>query len=266
MDEEIRRHMEDGSGNPVGVCSFRSGGRSMHLLFGPAVLLAAVSVQEACGRIYIKNADTTGYGLGHTRRFVAAVVRTLGAGVLCCFSRPRHEYIFHRSSMNGAKNARSAGSLLEFWISVFEQCYEEVHVWSNSHENRSHPFEDIGDVVCFDDDPKERLARHFRGDLHGFFETLLCRADFSDGSLVYGVDRRRRSRFGDLDARDVDIGRIEAFLRSQDFGSLDCARESTSRFVDAFGIEIECFRSRGMTAQRQDDVQILGVRRKHIGG
>lgn len=263
MDTEIRKHMEDPAGDSwVGVCSFGSGGRFISLLFNPTVLVSAVTLQQAGDRVYIKNVDTTGCERGHTRGLILAVLKTLGPRMTCCFSSPRDEYIFNGSSRNRMKRIRGAGDLLEYWVEIFGMFHDKVHVWSNYYENISHPFKSVDELVYFDDDPKEKLVRHFDGGVEDMFGTLLCRTDFVKGSLVYGVsvDGGCSSQ---AEARELDVWRVETRLRTLDFSTPEDARESTARLVDEFAMEIEYFKVKKTTVSRgEDQVCMVDVRKK----
>lgn len=265
MDVGIRRHMENpGGSSMIGVRSFRRDGRSVHLLFDCNTLLAAMTLQRIGKRIYIKNVDTTGCGVGHTRSFIIAVLKTISPDMTCCFSSPRNEYIFNKSSLNRMKKTRGPGDLLEYWVATFEEIHDKVYVWSNHYENVSHPFKDIDELVYFEDDPKEKLAKHFKGNLGEMFAALLCRTDFTAGSLVYGKSFGNVECYFDLlDAEDVDIGYVEMFLRSLDFSNAERAKMSTERFVCAFDIELEYFMSEKKSSTREEThACVLSTRRK----
>ena len=75
--------------------------------------------------------------------------------------------------------------LVNLWVEIINEVHPEMHVWSNHYENISHPFKTFDDLVYFDDDPNEKLMRHFKGGLNQLFEAL-CQTDFSNGSFVYG--------------------------------------------------------------------------------
>lgn len=245
MELEIRKLMESDCGQSVlGVQVFVSGGRYISLLFGETILLAAMTLQRIGTRVYIRNVDTTGYGRGHTRRLVLSALRAMAPDLVCCFSMPRSEYIFHRSSENKGKRIKGAGELLRYWVGIFSELCSDVYVWSNHYEPASHPFRSMDEVVCFEDDPKEKLARHFEGSLDEMFTSLLCRPDFAKGSLVYGKPRMS-GRLPPPYARAGDVSGMEEMLRALNFSTEANARESTRRFIDRFGLNMSYFRSDG---------------------
>nr|AGE96061.1 hypothetical protein ECU01_0860 [Encephalitozoon cuniculi] len=253
MDLEIRRHMESPCGrSELGIQAFVSNGRYLCLLFNRETLLAGMTLQKIRNRVYIRNVDTTGYGRGHARGFILSVLKTLAPGFCCCFSVPRSEYIFGGSSRNREKRIRGPGELLEYWIEVFESLYDDVHVWSNHYENISYPFKHIDEVVYFEDDPKEKLRRHFEGGLEEMFAALLCRADFASGSLVYGQSR------GDdvcsvVETSIGDVDGMEAMLRTLDFSSISKARRSTKKFICEFELAVEYFQGQGAVRPKKNE-------------
>ena len=264
MDLEIRKHMESLCGEcVVGVQVFVAGERYMCLLFDEAVLLAAMTLQKIGRRVYIRNVDTTGCVRGHTRRFVISVLRVLSPDLVCCFSVPRSEYIFHRSSENEGKRVRGAGELLKYWVGIFSELCSDVHVWSNHYEPASHPFTSMSEVVYFEDDPKKKLGMHFKGGLEKMFAALLCRADFASGSLVYGR-LQTDARGPGPEARPGDVDGMEAMLRSLDFSTEASAKESTGMFMGRFGLSVEYFRGHRSLGPGRAEVAhaVLKPRRK----
>ncbi|KAG5858916.1 hypothetical protein KMI_10g16160 [Encephalitozoon hellem] len=244
MDVEIRRHMEGSCGDSmVGVQAFVSGESYIFLLFNREVLLAGVTLQRVGSHVYIKNVDTTGYERGHARKFITSILKALSPELSCCFSTPKSEYIFNGSSQNKGKVIREPGELLEYWIGIFEDLYDDLHVWSNHYENISYPFKHLDEVVYFEDDPKERLRKHFVGSLEEMFAVLLCRADFTNGSLVYGR-LCKHVGCGMVEAEAGDVYGMEAMLRTLDFSTHSMALKSTEKFISRFGLDIEYFPSK----------------------
>ncbi|ADM10938.1 uncharacterized protein Eint_010760 [Encephalitozoon intestinalis ATCC 50506] len=243
MNLEIKKHMKSLCGeSSLGVQAFMVDERYLCLLFNREVLLAGVSLQKIGDRVYIKNIDTTGYERGHTKRFIISVLKALSPKISCCFSTPKREYIFNGSSSNKEKRILSPGNLLEYWVGIFENLYSNVYVWSNHYENISYPFKSMDEVVCFEDDPKEKLKKHFKGGLKEMFTALLCRPDFTNGSLVYGQSWKN-GRAGEVEATVGDVGEMEAMLRSLDFSTISKARKSTKEFICRFGLSIEYFQA-----------------------
>lgn len=253
MDLEIRKHMESYcGGSSVGVQAFASGGSYLFLLFSREALLAGVTLQRIGGRVYIKNVDTTGYERGYARAFILSILKVLSPELSCCFSIPKNEYIFNGSSLNKEKKIRGPRELLEYWIGIFEDMYDNVHVWSNHHENISYPFKHMDEIVYFEDDPKDRLRKHFVGGLEEMFAALLCRTDFTNGSLVYG----RSCKHGGgciVEASIGDVDGMESMLRKLDFSTRLEALESTKKFISRFGLVIEYFPIKRVMKPRRNE-------------
>jgi hypothetical protein len=267
MDGRIRGHLEaSGGALRAAVHTSRSANRFIHLLFNGGALGTAVVVQVVERRMYIETVDTTGYGAGMTRKFLGSILHVHGPRLVCCFSQPKGEYIFGKSSGNGAKRLRNSSELVAFWTGFFEEFTRDIHVWSNHWENISHPYRSYDEMVYFEDDPKSKLAKHFSGSLDDFFRTLLCRADFVGGSLLY-------ARMGDgaLEEEDDapaccgadDPSAIEECLRALDFSSYENALISTDKFVARFGIELLYFDSDAVQRNRPEEQKtVLQPRRK----
>ncbi|KAH9412178.1 hypothetical protein HK407_01g00710 [Ordospora pajunii] len=266
MDSEIRRYMEDAEGSStLGVHIRHAGKKYLCLLMNQDTFLVVVVLQRIKDRVYIECVDSTGYEHGHARRFMLSILKCMRPRITSCFSHPKNEYVFSGSSLNKAKRVRTPADLLDYWISIFEEYHGSVHVWSNGYDGVSYPFEHEDELVYFEDDPKQKMSRHFEGSMAEMFDALLCRADFVKGSLVYGRTKAyKQSRI--KRSCTADIESMIASLRSMDFSTLDNARRSANEFLQIYGLQTEYFQSE-RTVNRvaeQEECIVIDVKNKRL--
>lgn len=226
------------------------------------------AVTQHIGRssLYIEALDTTGHfsPRENQRNAVSSLVNHITAQdfrLFSVFSHPKKEIIFGKSSVNNKKGYLTPRKLQDFWINLF--CKNQVFVFSNFCERRSIPFKRMQNVKFFNDDPKGKL--NIRDvSVETFFETLLHRADFQKGSLVYMLndktaletnkeekkvcmnlgkklknhrDCRKKNKTAE-ECYEVQVpNRVKAaisFLRACDFSTVEKALMSTKAFLDEF--------------------------------
>lgn len=177
----------------------------LYTLWIDDIIACAVSVKESNQIYFIDMADSTGYNRGYNKAFIQGVISSI-AGVLYCFSYPKEELIFGKSSLNHSKKTHSPRELFEFWKECFgNRCFHSKEItaisenesfkeinrktcylnsWSCFDSERSYPFRSIDDLPDFEDDPISKMKAKIPC-LKDIFESLLFRMDFLKGGLIF---------------------------------------------------------------------------------
>ncbi|KCZ82498.1 hypothetical protein H312_00156 [Anncaliia algerae PRA339] len=207
------------------------------------ILVCGCILQINSDVVYIEALDTT--GLCTPRNIQKMIINSLihyicnlDIAIISVFSLPRKEIIFGGSEHNSLKGFYTPKKLEEFWKDRFSSTrLGKVHVYSNFTKNKSFPYKKLEHIRLFDDDPKRKTMSDDL-DISTFFQTLLHRADFIKGSLIY-LEKQEVTTTPEecvFDESSV-VRRALNLLRQSDFSDKQNGIESTKQFLNSFYCE-----------------------------
>lgn len=101
---------------------------TLFILWVNGILSTAIYIQKTERTQFISMVDSTGYNRGHSIDFIIHVLRSFN-GFIVCFSYPKEEFIFGKSSLNPQKRILEYRELFELWKFCVEQrCDKETGV------------------------------------------------------------------------------------------------------------------------------------------
>ncbi|KAI5172476.1 hypothetical protein PAEPH01_1752 [Pancytospora epiphaga] len=186
----------------VAVHIEKDGEHTLYILFVENAIVSVVLTQTRNAVTYIQFVDSTGIKRGYTAKFIIGVI-SLIPGLVTCFSHPRSEPIFGRSSKCASKKIRAPFDLFKYWISIFQSRCKNgryltemkrerrcgVGTWSNFRADRSHPYESIKEIEFFEDDPIAKMIKSMQCEdsmsIDELFLALLVRSDFACGGFLF---------------------------------------------------------------------------------
>lgn len=190
---------DDNEKSKIAVFVQQESSKTLYILFYDDILAAAVYTETRNKTTYISCVDSTGYGRGYTKLFISGIFKTL-KNLIFCFTQPKNEPIFNKSSKNTLKRILSSKKLFKFWTDIFKgRCDShfadgtakncQFMTWSNFDIRRSYPFHNLNEIELFDDEPTSKMISKIKN-LKLLFEGLLVRSDFTKGGLIYSICNR----------------------------------------------------------------------------
>lgn len=234
------------------------------------IFVAGCLLQHHSDVIYIEALDTTGYFTprDHQKDIVYSLIShvcNMDCSLISVFSVPKKETLFGKSELNTLKGFYSARKLESFWVNHFKSLNKgKIHVYSNFTKEKSIPYKFIEQIRIFDDDPK-RKTQVDEPEINTFYQSLLHRADFIKGSLVYLEKKKIDSNPEKCDFDDNSfVRRAVSFLRGCDFSDLESGKRSTLSFLKMFyyeNIEFQVYKCKNVSEIEEKIILMTPIRK-----